>query len=92
MVKPEQSEPPWMKQSVRRLEWQALLAWLAAVAIAIIAVLGAGSLFPMTPKWTLVLLIPQILLFGWIRLAYRRGIRDAQEHSRKTSGGATPTI
>jgi hypothetical protein len=92
MVKPTQSDPPWIKQAVRRLEWQALLTWLGTAVIALGAVVAGGSFFHKAPEWMLVMLMPQILLFGWIRLAYRRGIRDAEEHSRKTSDAATRTI
>ena len=92
MVKPAHSDPPWMKQSLRRLGWQALIAWLATTAIAIVVVVGVASLRHNEPEWMLVLLLPQIFLFRWIRLAYRRGVRDSEEHPRNASDATPPTI
>jgi len=36
------------------------------------------------PPWFTVVVLPFIVVFGGLRMAYRRGVRDSEEHSRNT--------
>jgi len=84
MVKPLQSDPAWAKESIRRLQWQALLIWLVTFVVAIGVITVAGRFSEMPRPWLLALVLPQVFLFGCIGWAYRQGIRDSEEHSRNT--------
>jgi hypothetical protein len=80
MAKPSQVDATWAKQSLRQLQWRALLAWLGTFAIAVVVVFGGAKVWGRSPAWSMALLFPQIFLFGCIGWAYRRGIRDSEQH------------
>jgi hypothetical protein len=67
---------------IREVQWRVIWMWLLALAVSIAITVGLQSLGVADPPWFTVPLIPFIVLFGGLRMAYRRGVRDSEEHSR----------
>lgn len=76
--------PDWQSQGIRATQWRALWAWLLAFALSVAICLGLQSAGVANPPWFTVALIPFIVAFGSLRMAYRRGVSDSEEHSRDT--------
>lgn len=76
--------PDWQSQGIRDIQWRALWMWLLAFAVSFAICLGLQSAGVANPPWFTVALIPFIVVFGSLRMAYRRGVRNSEEHSRNT--------
>ena len=75
--------PDWQLRGIREVQWRVLWMWLLAWAVSIAVTLGFKALGVTKPSWSMVALIPFLVLFGSLRMAYRRGVRDSEEQSRK---------
>ena len=86
MIKPvmKQKLPEWQSRGIRETQWRVLWIWLLAFAVSFAICLGLQSAGVANPPWFTVALLPSIVVFGSLRMAYRRGVRDSEEHSRDT--------
>lgn len=76
--------PDWQSQGIRETQWRALWAWLLAVAVSAAICFGLRWAGMTNPPWFTVVVLPFIVVFGSLRMAYRRGVRDSEKHSRHT--------